>query len=76
MKLIKEIEKKRDIHGRIWRYGLFYCEYCNKKVEKPFIHNKLCTRKELAMIYHVSKSQIDKIISNKSWIEEVIYNGV
>lgn len=36
MKLIKEIEGRRDKHGKIYRYGIFECEFCKNKFEKPF----------------------------------------
>ncbi len=32
MQLIKEIESKRDNKGKLKKFGLFYCSFCNKEV--------------------------------------------
>ena len=43
---------------------------------RQIIHNKLCSIKELAGAYNISKSQIQRIVNNSSWQEEIVYNGI
>lgn len=38
MKLIKKLNTRRAKNGEMRRWGLFLCEYCNKKVEKEYFH--------------------------------------
>jgi len=37
MKLIKKLETRRNKNGKMYRLALFYCEYCNRGVEKPYL---------------------------------------
>lgn len=36
MRLIKNLGMRKANSGYVYRYGLFYCEYCKKEVEKPY----------------------------------------
>lgn len=45
MELIKKIDTRRADNGHIHGWSLFYCPYCNKKVEKRYdsgLRNKSC----------------------------------
>lgn len=37
MKLIKDLRTKRNKNNKMYRWGLFYCEYCQEKIEKPYL---------------------------------------
>ena len=42
MKLIKKLETRRNKNGKMYRWALFYCEYCNQEVEKRYSDGVKC----------------------------------
>src|SRR3972149_291423 len=61
MKLIKEIESRRDNKGRLRKQGIFWCDFCKSEVKKD-IENGLrdkscgCNKKEIQKTNQLHKS--------------------
>lgn len=62
MILIKEIEGRRNKHGKTYRYGIFKCEFCKKEFEKPFAAKRYkscgCARGIHAVTHYLTNTKL------------------
>jgi len=86
MKLIRKLEIRKTKSGKLKRFGLFLCSYCNKKVEKPYESGLIykscgCSTYKISSESLIKHGDCKRSIKNKNGNRKVnrlyqIYNGM